>query len=331
MIKFKKIDKKKFYFLLEEMRRIQKLFYSKFNIDDLWSNSKFTEVIIANALNHEMIPGHSGSRDAKDDKGNIYEYKHYKKNSSNHSWTFNDYSDVTIEKLKKTKSVIFAHLNDETFPPFFDKYIEASGQIMSQYLTRETRKIRNTRKMINVSSNQLKQKENLYWNEVNKNSLKKGRYYNELKEIFLFAESLEKLTGVKNLLTSNKIWEQIVAVELNHNINSEQGGRAGAHDAFDENGLEYEYKVYAGNTWGFQDISDEVLRKYTNIQGFILATVDKRKISLKQIFRVDPALAVPILREKRDKRIKNSKNKLRRLQESLSMTDLKKINAVKLF
>ena len=116
MLKFKNIEKDKFYNLLKEMRRIQKLFFNKFNIDDLWSNSKFTEVIIANNLNHKMIPGHSGSRDAKDNQDNIYEYKHYKKNSSNHSWTFNDYSKNTINKLKKIKSVIFAHFDDDNFP-----------------------------------------------------------------------------------------------------------------------------------------------------------------------------------------------------------------------
>ena len=331
MLKFKTIEKEKFYYLLEEMRRIQKLFFKKFNIDDLWSNSKFTEVIIANSLNHEMIPGHSGSRDAKDHKDNIYEYKHYKKNSSNHSWTFNDYSKNTIAKLKKIKSVIFAHLDDDSFPPFFDRYIEVPGKQMSKYLSRETKKIKNKRKMINVSAKQLNEREGLTWKNIEKKSLENGSYYKELKEIFTFAKLLEDLTGVKNLLTSNKIWEQIVAVELNHNINSEQGGRSGAHDAFDQNGNEYEYKVYAGNTWGFQDISDEVLNKYEKINAFILAKVDKKSISVKSIFKADPKLAVPILRKKRDERIKKSNNQLRRLQESLNMSDLKKIKAVKLF
>ena len=330
MPEFKKIDKAKFYHLLEEMRRIQKLFYQKFNIDDLWSNSKFTEVIIANSLNHKMIPGHSGSRDAQDYLGNIYEYKHYKKNSSNHSWTFNDFSETTIEKLKQTKSVIFAHLNDDEFPPYFDKYIEGSGFQISQYLTRETKKILNKRKMINLSAKQLSERENLLWKQVEKNSFESGPYKKELNEIFTFAESLERLTNVKNLLTSNKIWEQIVAIELDHNINSEQGGRAGAHDAFDQNNNEFEYKVYSGNSWGFQDISDEVLRKYEQIDAFILATVDKKKITVNKIFKVKPKLAIPILRRKRDLRIKNSNKPLRRFQESLTMRDLNEINAEKL-
>lgn len=331
MSKFREIDKKKFDFLIEEMRRIQQLFYKKFNIDDLWSNSKFTEVIIANCLNHKMIPGHSGSRDAKDDEDNIYEYKHFKKNSSNHSWTFNDFSDTTIEKLKYTKSVIFAHIDDDNFPPSFDKYMEASGLQISRYLARETKKILNKRKMINVSAKQLYERESLTWQKVDQNSFANGLYRKELNEIFTFAKSLESLTKVKNLLTSNKIWEQIVAIELNHNINSEQGGRAGAHDAFDRSGNEFEYKVYAGSTWGFQDISDEVLNKYEKINGFILASVDKKTIKVKNIFKVDPKLAVPILRNKRDLKIKKSNKQLRRLQESLNMKDLKAINAEKLF
>ena len=331
MTNFKEIDKKKFLDLIEEMRRLQKLFYENFGIDDLWSNSKFTEVIVANCLGHIMIPGHSGSTDAKDDKGNTYEYKHYKKNSSNHSWTFNDFSDNTIKKLKKIKTVYFTHFNDDNFPPTFDKYMEISGNQMSEYLSRETKKIKNKRKMINVSSKQLAEREGLIWKITEVNSLEKGTYYNLLKEIFIFAKSLEDLTGVKNLLTSNKIWEQIIAIELNHNINSEQGGRAGAHDAFDINGNEFEYKVYAGYSWGFQDISDEVLQKYEEINAFILATIDKKKILVKSIFKVNPKLAVPILREKRDLRIRKSTTQLRRLQESLNMNDLKKINAKKLF
>lgn len=330
MRKFLKIDKKKFGELVVKMRKIQQSFHKKFNIDDLWSNSKFTEVIVANSLNHKMIPGHSGSRDAVDDNGNIYEYKHYKKKSSNHSWTFNDFSDTTIKKLKNTKAVIFAHFDDEVFPPIFDKYISVPGEVMSAYLERETQKIKNTRKMINVSSKQLYEREGYNWVKTNDNAFKNGKYYSEIKEIFLFAKSLEKLTKVKNLLTSNKIWEQIVAVELNHNINSEQGGRAGAHDAFDEFGNEFEYKVYSGNSWGFQDISDDVLKKYYSIKGFILATVDKKKIEVKKIFKVNPNLAVPLLKAKRDERIKKSKKPLRRLQESIVTGDLNKINAEKL-
>ena len=49
---------------------------------------------------------------------------------------------------------------------------------------------------------------------------------------------------VKNILTSNKIWEVITSVHLNHNVNSEQGGRKGSHDAYDKTGNQYEYKIY---------------------------------------------------------------------------------------
>ena len=71
-----------------------------YQVDDIYSNSKIYEILIANQFDHRIIPGHSGSRDAKDLNGNEIEYKHYKESSSNHTWTFNDFSDTTIEKLK---------------------------------------------------------------------------------------------------------------------------------------------------------------------------------------------------------------------------------------
>ena len=73
------------------------------------------------------------------------------------------------------------------------------------------------------------------------------------------------------------------------------------------------------------------MKKYEEINAFILATIDKKKILVKSIFKVNPKLAVPILREKRDLHIRKSTTQLRRLQESLNMNDLKKINAKKLF
>ena len=234
---FKKIDKNQFDLLIKEMREIQDIFFKDFGIDDLWSNSKFTEVIIANALDHEMIPGHSGSRDAKNKEGDIFEYKHYKKNSSNHSWTFNDFSDSTIKKLKTTDSVVFAHLNDDNFPPKFDWYMHVPGKKISDYLSIYTKNIKNNRKMINVSPGQLKERLKINKTNTKINNDKSGKYLKHLNMIFNFSKKLERLTGVKNLLTSNKIWEQIVAIKLNHNINSEQGGRAGSHDAFDEKGM----------------------------------------------------------------------------------------------
>ena len=81
------------------MKSLQKIFYKEQGVNDLWSNSKVYEIIIANGLSHNLIPGHSGSRDAIDNNNIKYEYKHFKKLSSNHSWTFNDYSENTIKGL----------------------------------------------------------------------------------------------------------------------------------------------------------------------------------------------------------------------------------------
>ena len=72
-----------------EFAKIQEHFREEYGSKDIVSGSKFYEIIIANELNHDIIPGQSGTKDAKDEKGE-YEYKHYKEQSSNHSWTFND-------------------------------------------------------------------------------------------------------------------------------------------------------------------------------------------------------------------------------------------------
>ena len=111
-MRFTEIDKNKFFLQIEKLKSVQAEFLEKYNVDDILSNSKIFEILIANELSHILIPGHSGSRDAKDNKDNVYEYKHFKETSSNHSWTFNDFSDTTINKLIDTKSVIFAHIDD---------------------------------------------------------------------------------------------------------------------------------------------------------------------------------------------------------------------------
>ena len=67
--------------LLAEMRSIQREFEEHHEVNDIWSNSKIYEVLIANSLNHTMIPGHSGSLDARDESGREYEYKHFKETS----------------------------------------------------------------------------------------------------------------------------------------------------------------------------------------------------------------------------------------------------------
>ena len=142
--------------LINDLKQIQSGFFSKFGVTDIITNSKIFEILIADSLGHILIPGHSGSRDARDNAGNEFEYKHFKEGSSNHSWTFNDFSDTTIEKLTNTKAVIFAHIQDEDVEfSKFDWYYEVPGRVISDYLKEATKKIKNNRKMINVSPKQI--------------------------------------------------------------------------------------------------------------------------------------------------------------------------------
>src|SRR5690606_17243071 len=120
----------------------------------------------------------------------------------------------------------------------------------------------------------------------------KGKYDEWLGNIYGISSKLEKCTNVSQLLTSNKIWEVLVAVELGHNVNSEQGGRAGAHDAFDKNGNVFEYKVSKNHSWNFQDISENVLKKYLDDKEIILAIVDKTAIKVTHVYSADPKLVV---------------------------------------
>ena len=298
--------------LIERMKSLQTTFYEEQGVNDLWSNSKVYEIIIANGLSHNLIPGHSGSRDAIDNNNIKYEYKHFKKLSSNHSWTFNDYSEN---------------------PPKFDWYYQIEGIDVGNYLAEATKSIKNNRKMINISENQIKRflvsSEKIF---VKNNYVQKYQMY--LKEIFDITEALEKLTGVKNSLTSNKFWEIFIAYKLGHKVNSEQGGRKGAHDAFDEFGNSYEYKVSKSFSWNFQDISNEVLDKYYNDAAIILAVVDKENFLVKAIFSVKPQIAVPFIKEKlktKMNKLKIQNKEIRRKQISLSKGDLKFLQASKLF
>jgi hypothetical protein len=69
MIKFKEVEKKEFYSLINKFKHIQNYFLKEFQVDDIFSNSKIFEIVIANELEHILIPGHSGSKDAQDSKG----------------------------------------------------------------------------------------------------------------------------------------------------------------------------------------------------------------------------------------------------------------------
>ena len=324
------------YELIDELKEIQEIFYKEYNVNDIFSNSKFYEIIIANQLNHIPIPGHSGSRDAINPKTNIeYEYKHFKETSSNHSWTFNDFTMSTMEHLRPC-IVIFAHINDRDFkyPGIMDWYYEVDGNLIANYLEDATPKIKNTRKMINVSPNQL---ENIGCKKtfvnVSDHLDYEGNYKKILSQISDVSERLEKVTGIEKILTSNKIWELLVALLLNHKVNAEQGGRLGSFDASDSDGNHFEYKVYKTRNWNFQDISINVLNKYlTDDKSIILAVVDKYNMVVKEIYSISPEDAVNRLKEKLNYKICSFKGKgktIRRLQISLTFTDIKNMKSFK--
>jgi len=311
--------------LIDELRNLQLDFFNRFGVNDIISNSKIFEIIIANDLNHLLIPGHSGSRDAKNENGGEYEYKHYKESSSNHSWTFNDYTQSTISKLKNIESVIFAHINDQSVRPKFDWYYEVPGNIIADYLDLKTKKIKNTRKMINVSPKQIEDNLNIQ-KSFNEYISKNGNYYLWIKRIYNIAKEIEDITGTKEVLTSNKFWEVLVALIMGHSVLSEQSG----HDAKDSNNNFYEYKVSKSYSWNFQDISKKVLEKYKSDNKIILAVVDKSEFKIKIIYEVDPIKTIRILKKKlREKKVrfKEKGKKIRRLQISLSKGDIKKIKA----
>lgn len=317
---FKNVNKQKILHLSRELTSLQEYFLKKYGVDDIFSNSKIFEIITADSLSHTLIPGHSGSRDARDKDGGEIEYKHFKESSSNHSWTFNDFSDTTIEKLNETKAVLFTHINDSSGIYEFDWYYEVKGEIMAKYLADATLSIMNTRKMINVSPRQLETRLGLKKIKVGKLN-GNGKYTQDLNKIYAAISNMEKESGVSNILTSNKIWELLTSIHLNHNVNSEQGGRVGAHDAFDEDGNQFEYKISKAKSWNFQDISENVLSKYENLKNFILAVKDVNSVSIKIIYVVDTKLLNRIRDKLEDKKIKKGST-LRRLQVSLTFRDI---------
>lgn len=316
--------------LFAEMRDIQRTFLLAYGVNDIWSNSKIYEVLQANTLGHSMIPGHSGSLDARDESGREYEYKHFKETSSNHSWTFNDYSATTIEKLKsEVHEVIFAHMNDRRYPPQMDWAYHAKGSDVADYLATFTVGMQNARRMINISPRQLEARLGLSRIRYDQ-TLQSGPYSTELQGIFKLIPSLERVVGVTDVLTSNKFWEVLVSLPLGHRVNSEQGGRAGAHDAFDDDGGDYEYKVSSTKSWNFQDISPAVLKKYLNCEAIVLAIVDKTGIRVKEIWLAKPHDVVARLQEKlleKELRYRAQGKEVRRLQVSLSAGDLATIRA----
>lgn len=142
----------------------------------------------------------------------------------------------------------------------------------------------------------------------------------KLKEIFLTVSKIEKITGVDGILTSNKLWELLVACELNHNVNSEQR----KHDAYDEWGRTYEYKVSSDPRWTFQDITQNVLDGYLDDEKIVLAVVDKKIFSVERVYFCDPSAIVSILQCKLQERM-NGKKTIRRISSYIGMVDVRRM------
>lgn len=312
--------------LITELITIQSEFNKKFGVNDIYTNSKFFEILIADSLNHQLIPGHSGSRDARDKLGE-YEYKHYKETSCNHTWTFNDFSDTTIQKLNDIQAVIFVHIDDTKDMPIFDWCYIVPGKIICKYLKEKTVLIKNTRKMINVGPNQIETIIGIKKTLIK--PVKNGSYTSFLLRIFNTAKEIERLVNTTNILTSNKLWEILVGIKLNHQVISEQT----QFDARDDKGNFYEYKISRDYSFSFEDISENVLQKLLMVKKIVLASVDKEKLEVRAIYEAEPSKVVERLREKLNDmkyRYENKGKQLRRLQVSLSKSDLGVIGAVKI-
>jgi len=279
--------------LIQRLRRIQSDFDRHFGIKDIITNSKIFEVLIADSLNHYLISGFAGNRDAKDDKNGEYEYKHFKETSSNHTWTFNDFSDAIFAKLEKIEAVIFAHIQDkDTKFPRFDWYYQVPGNVIATYLRSATIHITNNRKMVNISSSQIEKDMGIEKKHVV--FVNNGRYLKWTEKIINVVLKIEKETNARGILTSNKFWELLVALKLKHTLLSDQS----RDDAKDDKGDFYEYKVAKNSTWSFEDISAVVLKRYQQEKGIILAIVDKNELSVKKIYSVNPRRLVSLLKKK---------------------------------
>ncbi len=301
-------------------------FFCKNDIEDIYTNSKIYEVLIAYQLGHKIINGHAHTLDAIDQDGNTCEYKHYKKSSSNHTWTFNDYTDETIQNLHKVNSVYFVVIDDRAAIPKLKKIYVVSGKEVAKYLTRKKPSIKNHRKMMNISERKIV--DNMSYKLLDKGEIKslnptrESLYYTKLKEVFTTAREIEEEIKVNGILTSNKLWELLVACNLGHRINSEQK----KHDAYDADDRTYEYKVSKKSTWTFQDISNNVLKSYLNDERIILAVVNKKTFVIKSIAACQPKAIVRILRKKlKEKKLKEKKRKskkIRRLTANIGMKDI---------
>ena len=298
--------------LLKKLKTLSDFFLS-IGIRDIYTNSKIYEVFMAHIFNHSIINGHAYTPDAEDEFGNLFEYKHYKVSSSNHTWTFNDFSENTIDHLNSVDNVFFSIIDDTCIIPQMIATYMVPGYEVSRYLSTATLGICNKRKMINISEHQIIN--NMTY------SLQKSFNYtpcNELEDIFSTAYEVEKLVNVSGILTSNKLWELLVGIELNHMINSDQK----KHDAIDEYGNTYEYKVSSKINWTFQDITNSVLNSYLKDESIILAVVDKKEFEVKAICACNPEAIVSILKLKLKKKREQTKE-IRRLSAGIGINDIR--------
>lgn len=300
--------------LINRLKVLADYFFSN-GIDDIYTNSKIYEVLIAEQFGHQIINGHANTPDARDGDGEFYEYKHYKISSSNHTWTFNDFTDRTIEKLYYVKEVYFTVINDEYTIPHIEKIYVVPGEKVARYMEEKTQHIFNLRRMINISPMQIVS--NMSYDII---EMETTTCSSKLKEIFLTASKIEEITGVDGILTSNKLWELLVAYELNHNVNSEQR----KHDAYDECGRTYEYKVSSDPRWTFQDITQNVLDGYLDDEKIVLAVVNKKRFSVERVYFCDPSAIVSILQCKLQDRM-NGKKTIRRISSYIGMVDVRRM------
>lgn len=310
--------------IFRELKNIQEEFGALTKEYNIYSSSKIYEIIIANILDHKILAGAHGA-DAYDDFQNYYEYKHYKESSSNHTWTFNDYTDKTLSALK-SRTVIFAHINDiDSANPlkYMDWYYEVGGNAIAEYISNWSKKSGNKRKMINISVSQLESDCNAKKIFVNSDNFE-GCYSDYIIKIFKYIAYLERMTKTTNLLTSNKLWELFLAKTLNHKINSKQGGYGGKHDARDSQKRKYEYKISQSTLWTFEDVSNEVIANMRLLDGIYLSQIDKRKFEIKKILLLDTNKTMDFIKKKRDVMIveKIKKNiSIRRLNVSVSLKE----------
>ena len=297
--------------LIQRLKELSDIFEER-GISDIYTNSKIYEVLMAEQWGHVLINGHAHTPDAMDYDQKYYEYKHYKTSSSNHTWTFNDISGATIKNLNLIEKVLFAVIDDSNIVPRIDRIYSVSGAEVAEYLKRNIVYIENDRDMMNISPRQII--ENMKYNIIYPD---RKNISMELEEVFCCVNEIEEIINVRGLLTSNKLWELLVACKMRHYINPEQR----RHDAFDELGYTYEYKVSSNKNWTFQDISENVLNGYLEDNKVILAIVDKRRFVVTGICACEPEAVVSILRCKLEKRMRDGKN-LKRLSAGIGIGDI---------